>query len=302
LVVGNLTLVNGASLLSVDGELMLGFVEPEERGLPPRLVARFFDRDGALVFEIDKNIVTVRSDAFDVSSHGSSFTVRSAMYKVDLKVTLYPPVRIVVEQANWRLGDWRLQVSEDSAKIGYRDSFGVAFNGGRALVEGPLLFDCFGEGQIKSKNVSLEGASLRSRPFESLVREGPGGALYFPFPVYALVNHDRPSGGLKFTLGSILPVGALALFTTKALAERSERPEGFVVQQLNHATLRNLLRDVAPKQGMTGVAIDPIVGRDDAPVQVLSLAQLLENLDSDPNFDPRILADRKKVSTRRSPS
>ena len=125
---------------------VFGFVTPEEDGLPPRLVARFFNRDGTEVFSIDKNIVIIRSDAFDVQATGRSFTVRSALYKVDLEISLYPPTRIVINRLQWRYGKWSMHANDGSMSLQYEGSERLRIQGGHTVVSGPVLFDCHGEG------------------------------------------------------------------------------------------------------------------------------------------------------------
>ena len=72
---GNKVFTGGTSILKVGGQTLLGFQEPEENGAPPRLLARFFDREGTEVFSIVGNQITCHSNAFDIDTSADKWVV-----------------------------------------------------------------------------------------------------------------------------------------------------------------------------------------------------------------------------------
>jgi hypothetical protein len=137
--VGSIKYVGGTSILEVDGELLLGFDPPEEHGAPPRLNARFFDRNQKPIFAIEQNEVTIQPDTFDAEATSNRWVIRSAPAKIDLEIQLEPPNRIAIPRLSYRYGQWGLDADEHqfSLNLSRQSCFQMT---GPVTIEGPCLF------------------------------------------------------------------------------------------------------------------------------------------------------------------
>lgn len=122
IVLGNVVCTGGTRILELDDELMIGFHPPEEPGTPPRLVARFFGRDGEESFRIIDNECIGNPEAWDIESTGINsggwkWLVRNNLRKIDLHLELYPPHQIVIKKMFWRCGPLVVLVSDEGLQL-----------------------------------------------------------------------------------------------------------------------------------------------------------------------------------------
>jgi len=106
--VANAQFVNLQTILEIDGEKLLQVYLPEEAGGPPRISARFFDRDNAEIAAIVKNQWRGSAEAFDIEARGNRIVARSGTRAIDLSVVLEPPNIFAVESMNLAFNDSRV--------------------------------------------------------------------------------------------------------------------------------------------------------------------------------------------------
>jgi len=96
--IGNTRFKNLQSIIEIDGEDILSVYPPEELNAPPRISARFFDRNNVNIACIVQNQWRGSSDAFDIEAKGGTFKIRSAVNKIDLFLRVQPTNLFVIEK------------------------------------------------------------------------------------------------------------------------------------------------------------------------------------------------------------
>ena len=98
--VGNTKFLNLHSIIEIDGERILYIERPEEPNTPPRISAKFFDRNGTPIASIVNNEWIGLTDVFDIETKGNKIRVRSDTGKIDLVLTIEAPRLIIVDTLN----------------------------------------------------------------------------------------------------------------------------------------------------------------------------------------------------------
>ena len=250
IVIGQKIFTGGTSVLKIDGELLLGFNEPEEEGLPPRLNCRFFDREENEVFSIIDNEISIFSDAFDIDTTSNLWTVRSDLYKIDLKIELNPPSNIVIKQLHFHYKKWELLARDEKFELKYDGEPNLQFTG-PLHVNGPCLFNLEGEGKVEMKDMNLTflpGAQESSKP------------IMFRWPLFFYADAEDDSPYDEVELAVIQGFNLLAMFSSEEKAKQlgSERiPSRFQLRSLGPKGFIKLLENVALPNGITEAVLDP---------------------------------------------
>lgn len=247
IILGNKIFTGGTSILKIDGELLLGFNAPEEEGAPPRLTARFFDQNQKEVFSIIDNQIQVHSDSFDVETEGENWIVRSKPYKVDLRIQLSPPDKIIIKQLNFKYKKWGLSAKDTDLSVLYDDKPSLIINGS-AIIEGPCLYDLSGEGKIETKNMNITFINSEPKP------------IVFEWPLYLYVDTEDHTPIQDSKLAVLQGPNFLLLFTSEELAKQKGSeliPSNFKLKSLGQMGLIKLLEDVALPNGIDQAILDP---------------------------------------------
>jgi hypothetical protein len=214
--VGNTTFVNLETIIDIDGELILGLLGPEWPHSPPRLNAKFYDRNSVNIASIVNNEWQGSIDAFDIENVGNVLRIRSALYSIDLEIKINPPTEIQIDKLNLTCNEKRIFgttstgftvttkraetfISPREARI-ERAPYWISLTDILRLGTDEVI-SCVSEGLIQRipgvlihegvKTEYLEsdqGRSLRSRPLRITATE-PNGTLLFSI--------DTPENRLK---------------------------------------------------------------------------------------------------------
>ena len=247
IILGNKIFTGGTSILKIDDELLLGFNAPEQEGGPPRLTARFFDQNQKEVFSIIDNQIQVHSDSFDVETEGENWTVRSKVYKVDLRIQLCPPNKIIIKQLNFKYKKWGLKAKNNDFSLLYDDKPNLNMYGGPIMIEGPCLFNLSGEGHIEMKDMNLTG--INTTPKYTM----------FKWPLYFYVDAEGNTPIEDIKLAVLQGPNFLLLFTSEELAKQKGSeliPSNFKLKSLGLKGLTQLLADVALTNGIGHAVLD----------------------------------------------
>lgn len=269
IIIGDKIFTGGTSIIKIDDELILGFKTPIEKGAPPRLYLRFFDREENEVFSIIDNEIGVNSDAFDIETEGSKWNIRSALYKTDLRIELSPPNLIFIKQINLTHKKWALKAKNEKFEILYDGNPSILFSG-NARIEGECLYDLREEGKIESKNLNitfLAGGTVNKA---------------FRWPLYLYV---KTKNGVE--LGVIQNLNLLPLFTTEALA--IENTSGLIsdeyeLKSLNRKGLIKILEKIAIPNGISNIVLDQNLKGEFHLISPIDLKQFIK--DNSIDFGP----------------
>jgi hypothetical protein len=97
-----------ASLIEYDSQplLKLTYVPDDVfGGYRPSLSGRLADRNGTLLFEIDDNVINFAKEGFDIEAVGPVITIRNALRKIAIKITIQPPSGIIINQLVMKHGE-----------------------------------------------------------------------------------------------------------------------------------------------------------------------------------------------------
>ena len=97
---GKIIARRSSSLLNVFGENIFSILPPEEEGLPFRVNACIYNKEGELVVKIVNNEFQPLASNWDVEVVGGKVSVRSALGVFDLVIRSEPPHRLVIERLN----------------------------------------------------------------------------------------------------------------------------------------------------------------------------------------------------------
>ena len=133
IVLGSVKCSGGTRILEIDNNLMMGFLPPESEGAPPRLLIRFFDRNGNECFRIDNNECIGNPTNWDITSNrintgGWKWVIRNNPRKIDLDLEIHPPDRIEVKKMLWQFGSLRIVASNLGLQLSLRQSNGNYIN------------------------------------------------------------------------------------------------------------------------------------------------------------------------------
>lgn len=98
--VGNTDFINLERIIEIDGQLILGINPPEALYCPPRLTAKFYDRNSKPIATIVDNEWQGSANAFDIESEGKKLKARSKLYGIDLELHVAPPTGVRIEKLN----------------------------------------------------------------------------------------------------------------------------------------------------------------------------------------------------------
>jgi len=106
--IGQTKFKNLQTIIEIDGQQILGIKFPEEPSAPPRISAKFFDRDNVEIAAIEENEWKGSVDAFDIETVGKKITIRNAKKKVDLVIGLEPPNLLRIESLNLQYNNTKI--------------------------------------------------------------------------------------------------------------------------------------------------------------------------------------------------
>jgi len=250
IVIGQKMFTGGTSVLKIDGELLLGFNEPEEDGLPPRLNFRFFDSQETEVFAIIDNEISVYSDSFDIETVGHVWTVRSKLYKVDLVIELNPPNHIYVKQLNFQYKKWGLAAKDENFELTYDDNPNILVTG-PLHAKGPCMFNLEGEGKVEMKDMEL--TFLPSPQHEQAK------TIIFEWPLFLYVDAEDDTAYEDIELLFIKGTNFMPIFSSqeKAVQSGAEKiPDKYKLKSLGKNGFIKLLEKVALPKGVKAVVLD----------------------------------------------
>lgn len=95
---GKIKFVNTPNILVINSCNILSILPPEKEGSPPIICTTFFDRNGEKVAWINNNEWFGDANSFDIESVGATIKIRSALYKIDLQITLSHPNTIQIDK------------------------------------------------------------------------------------------------------------------------------------------------------------------------------------------------------------
>ncbi len=154
---GNCSFINTNNIVEIDNKVILKILPPECKGAPPRITANFFDQNETEVASIYNNEWIGNLEAFDIESVGSEFTIRSAKYKIDLKIEIKHPNIINILKINLNYNNKSLsgdifngftlksnstEISFGKAKRIFKDvNYGMLIKGNDIYLSENRLFD-----------------------------------------------------------------------------------------------------------------------------------------------------------------
>lgn len=251
IVIGQKIFTGGTSILSIDGELLLGFDEPEKDGAPPRLNFRFFDKNQNEVFSIIENEISVFSDAFDIETTTNIWTVRSKLYKVDLIIELNPPNSIVIKQLHFHYKKWELLAKDEKFELKYDGDANLMLSG-PVIVHGPCRFNLKGEGGVEMKDMHLQGLGG--------LEEKSNKPIMFKWPLFFYVDAEDDTPFEEVELLVIRNYNLFPIFTSEEEAKQlgSELiPSRFKLRSLGSKGFTRMLEIVAIPRGTTKGILNP---------------------------------------------
>ena len=251
IVLGMKTFAGGSSILTIGGELMLGFKPPEADGAPHRLSFCFFGKDDEEVFSIIDNELRCPSDSFDIEIEGNVWSFRSALRKIDLVIRFDLPTRITIAKMNFHYGQWSLAVDGPKMDLMF-DGKATMKMSGLVKVVSKCLYELkkdvagikMGEGGTMTGG--MPPSPIGSRPRRS------GDGFEVTWPVYYLVKKDK-SGGLILNDNGMDHLG---LFLRRSFAE-SQCPGDCHVETLGEDACAALINGLGQKGQISHVVFNP---------------------------------------------
>ncbi len=261
---GDKVFTGGTSVLMVEGETLLGFKQPEENGAPPRLLVRFFDRDGTEVFSIVDNRIICHSDAFDIDTTANKWIVRSKLYKVDLEIILQPPHYIAVKRLKCRYRRWGLEVDGSKLQLKFDEHPSVAMQGD-ALVHGPCLYNLTEDGEINMRDMEITFGAIQKMQEDKTKYEKP---IMFEWPLYFYANAENDMPIEEIDFATILnmpdpdgnPAKFLPVFSSEEKAKQpgsQNIPKQFKLMNLKQGGFLKFLEQVVLSKGVNYAVLDP---------------------------------------------
>jgi hypothetical protein len=110
-------IINVHTILQIDGERVLSIEPNEEEGLPFQISGKFFDNEGNLLFEINKNEWIGNSDIWDVECVGRKITIRRENRLIALQIKMIPPYGFMVERANYNYKGTNLVITSKLLQV-----------------------------------------------------------------------------------------------------------------------------------------------------------------------------------------
>ena len=214
-----------------------------------------------------------------MSAQAGRFTVRSDLYKVDLEITMYPPMRIVISRLNYKKGAWELAVDESKSELKYEGADKGALLSGQIIVKGPILFQCnSSNGSMLMKDMTITGIKANNRPHESGVMQLANGTLVYPLPLYILVSGEKNTPISEVRLGNIVDTTVLPLFTSESIAKAGGLiPVDFRLEMLGKNQLVKIM-ELARKSGFTHIVLDPIMGKRNTTLDAKPIEDFINDL------------------------
>ena len=106
--IGQTKFKNLQTIIEIDSQQILGIKFPEEPNAPPRISAKFFDRDNVEIAAIEENEWKGSVDAFDIETVGKKIKIRNAKKKVDLVIGIEPPNLLRIESLNLQYNNTKI--------------------------------------------------------------------------------------------------------------------------------------------------------------------------------------------------
>jgi hypothetical protein len=131
---GGSVYINCRSLITIRGQSVFSITPPVEQGAPYNIAGLFADDTGAITLKIEDNHMIIGADNWDVRWQGKTLTILKSPRNISLKMTLYPPHRIVIEKLEMELDGVKLSAGAGTTKIS-TDRFEMEMQ--KATVLGP---------------------------------------------------------------------------------------------------------------------------------------------------------------------
>ena len=136
------------------------------------------DENNEVIFEIKDNQIKVNSGAYDISSIGRNWKIRSSE-KIIADIAFDLPYSIRISRLNLISGEWELRTDKTSIKI-LRNSTEVSKITGYGHISGPCFVQCNTEtGKALFKDLTIDGRGRSPVPPGSLTLQLKGGATVF---------------------------------------------------------------------------------------------------------------------------
>jgi hypothetical protein len=164
--IGNVRFIGGISVLRINEEMILGFLQPIEENTPLRLIARFFNSDGREIFKIIENEFFGNPESWDLESIGNLITVRNAPYDIALNIRFEPRKFIKIETAEMFIGSYGFRAKASGLQLLYNRQNALILSGG--TVEGKIAFDVRGNNFLCKDNKFTRGDRFEMSPDASL--------------------------------------------------------------------------------------------------------------------------------------
>ena len=218
-VIGDVTFNLGTSIFKVDGDMLLGFKPPEEKGAPPRILIKLLDLEGNFVFHIEDNEIRVNSQAFDIQSSGCHWTIHSSVRGYIIDIIFELPYRIRLSRLHLICCEWEL-ATVDECVVLMKKGKSVAKIGRGMFISGNCLVRCDSKtGKASFSELTFEGMRQTPPPSNSHTLLLPKGKVVFRFPLFFFVSGSRNTPLTQVRLATIIGLGhVLPVFTSKELA------------------------------------------------------------------------------------
>jgi hypothetical protein len=279
-IIGPITFNLGTSICEIDGEQLMGFLPPEELGAPPRISMKLRDEANKVIFEIEDNDIKINSDAYDISSTGRKWKIKSSK-EIIADLTMDLPYRIKFSRLNLIFGEWELRSDESSIAV-LRNSEKVWQITGPAFISGPCLLQCdSGTGQVLFKDLTFDGSERSPVPIGSRTYQLTGGILVFRFPLYFFISGTRETPISECKLAGVVGLpGALIVFSSRELAEKANVHSGYRLESLGQNGFTKILKDLAIPQGFTMILVDPDPTAIEQKLVTYKLLEAIESMES----------------------
>jgi hypothetical protein len=93
-----------AAVFKIDGQVVLGFSDPEYPGGLPLLSGLFCDDRGKRILTIERNAWRADAGSWDIRVEGPRISIWTAPRQLALKLKLIPPRSLRIERLNMRMG------------------------------------------------------------------------------------------------------------------------------------------------------------------------------------------------------
>jgi|GEM_PF-2852823 len=104
-ILGRITFRGVENILAIDGTPILAVCPPRHPTEPPLLSAVFFDRNETTIAKVIENEWQGSADAFDITTRGALFSIRSELRKIDLVLAPESPRCLRITRLQLRLGN-----------------------------------------------------------------------------------------------------------------------------------------------------------------------------------------------------